>query len=154
MSKSVYPVLPAPLAGGPTTPFISNLSTAKAVENGLPDDTYYTYLTTGGTGLTAGTPEPPSYGNNLPSGPFQITPGIPYDAYAASPVHRFYQMWQRLDCNINYSDRSNPSGCKADLVPWVETTVGAGTNGLAQPSLFTDQTTGEGSTAMGFYNVL
>jgi phospholipase C len=63
-------------------------------------------------------------------------------------------MWQQLDCNINYSDRSNPSGCKSDLFPWVETTIGAGSNGLAQPKPFTDQTTGEGSTAMGFYNVL
>ena len=27
----------------------------------------------------------------LPNGPFQLTPGVPYDAYADSPVHRFYQ---------------------------------------------------------------
>jgi phospholipase C len=32
--------------------------------------------------------------NILPSGPFQLTPGVSYDDYAASPVHRFYQMWQ------------------------------------------------------------
>jgi phospholipase C len=49
---------------------------------------------------------------------------------------------------------TNPSGCKADLFPWVETSVGAGTNGKAQPSGFNNMTTGEGSTAMGFYNVL
>ena len=123
---------PEPLAGGPTSPFVPNLAIAKAVENGLPDDTYYTYLSTGGTGLTAGTPDTriPNV-NSLPAGPFQITPGIPYDAYAASPVHRFYQMWQQLDCNVNYSDTWNPSGCKSDLLPWVETTVGAGSNGLA-----------------------
>ena len=53
----------------------------------------------------------------------------------------------------------NPSGCNAQLFPWVEVTVGAGTNGLAQPSNFNtdyaagDMTTGEGSTSMGFYNV-
>jgi phospholipase C len=155
MSKSIYPVLPEPLAGGPTSPFVPNLAIAKAVENGLPDDTYYTYLSTGGTGLTAGTPDTriPNV-NSLPAGPFQITPGIPYDAYAASPVHRFYQMWQQLDCNVNYSDTWNPSGCKSDLLPWVETTVGAGSNGLARPKPFTDESTGEGSTSMGFYNVL
>src|SRR6202020_3380437 len=42
---------------------------------------------------------------------------------------------------------------------WVETTVGAGTNGLKQPADFSTEyspnavTTGEGSTSMGFYNV-
>jgi phospholipase C len=154
MGKSVYTTLPIPLAGGPTKPYLSSVAEAEALENGLPNTQYYTYLTTGGTGLTAGTPDTriPNV-NDLPGGPFQITPGIPYDAYAASPVHRFYQMWQELDCNVNYSDVWNPSGCKADLYPWVETTVGAGTNGLAQPKPFTEESTGEGSAAMGFYNV-
>ena len=41
-----------------------------------------------------------------------------------------------------------------DLFPWVEVSVGAGTNGKKQPSPFTDATTGEGATAMSFYNVL
>ena len=152
--KTVYGTLPPPLAGGPTTPYISSLAEAKAVETGLPNDQYYTYLTTGGTGLKAGTPDTriPNL-NDLPPGPFQITPGIPYDAYAASPVHRFYQMWQQLDCKINYSDEWNPSGCKADLFPWVETTIGAGSNGKPRPTPFTEETTKEGSTSMGFYNV-
>jgi phospholipase C len=152
--KTVYEKLPPPLAGGPTAPYISSLAEAKAVETGLPDDQYYTYLTTGGTGLEAGTPDTrvPNV-NDLPPGPFQITPGIPYDAYAASPVHRFYQMWQQLDCKINYSDEWNPSGCKADLFPWVETTIGAGSNGKTRPSPFTEESTKEGSTSMGFYNV-
>jgi phospholipase C len=154
MGKSVYSQLPAPLAGGPKTPYLPNIATAKLIENGLPDDTYYSYLTTGGTGLAAGVPDTriPNV-NNLPAGPFQLTPGVPYDGYAASPVHRFYQMWQELDCNVNYSERTNPSGCKNDLFPWVETTVGAGANGAARPQPFTDATTGEGGTAMGFYNV-
>ena len=53
----------------------------------------------------------------------------------------------------------NPSGCDANLFSWVEVTVGAGTNGLAQPANFSTEyspsatTTGEGSTALGFYNV-
>jgi phospholipase C len=152
--KSLYATLPPPLAGGPTTPFIPNLAVAKAVETGLPNDQYYTYLTTGGTGLKARTIDTRIPGaTSLPPGPFQITPGIPYDAYAASPVHRFYQMWQQLDCNVTYANRGNPSGCKADLFPWVETTIGAGSNGKPQAIPFTDLTTGEGSTAMGFYNM-
>src|ERR1035437_8515328 len=152
--KSSYTKLPTPLAGGPAVPFIPSLAVAKAVENGLPNDMYYKYLTTGGTGLKAGVPDTriPNV-NDLPAGPFQLTPGIPYDAYAASPVHRFYQMWQQLDCKINYSDEWNPSGCKADLFPWVETTIGAGSNGKPRPTPFTEETTKEGSTSMGFYNV-
>ena len=153
MVKSLYPVLPTPLAGGPTKPYIATIPEAKAVEDGLPDS-YYKYLTTGGTGLKHGTPDTriPN-GNDLPPGPFQLTPGIPYDAYAASPVHRFYQMWQQTDCDISYATQWNPSGCKSDLFPWVETTVGAGTNGKPQPKPFTEETTGEGSASMGFYNV-
>src|SRR3981189_129267 len=75
IEKSVYPRLPEPLAGGPTVPFIPNLALAKFVENGLPDDAYYSYLTTGGTGLKAGTPDTriPNV-NDLPAGPFQLTP--------------------------------------------------------------------------------
>ncbi len=151
--KSFYPTLPVPLAGGPTTPYVSTVAEAEAVENGLAPD-YYKYLTTGGTGLKAHTPDTRILNyNNLPAGPFQLTPGVPYDAYAGSPVHRYYQMAQQLDCNANYATRTNPSGCKADLFPYVEVTVGAGTNGLAQPMPFTQETTGEGGDAMGFYNV-
>jgi phospholipase C len=154
MDKSLYPHLPTPLAGGPTTPYLPSVALAEHFETGLPNTQYYTYLTTGGTGLTAGTPDTriPNV-TNLPSGPFQITPGIPYDAYAASPVHRFYQMRQQLDCNIAYADKHNPSGCLNDLFPWVEVTVGAGTNGAPQPQPFTEETTGEGGVSMGFYNV-
>jgi phospholipase C len=74
-------------------------------------------------------------------------------------VHRFYQMWQQLNCNTSAAARDNPSGCNGNLFAWVEVTVGAGTNGLTQPSNFsteyspTAKTTGEGSTALGFYNV-
>ena len=97
----------------------------------------------------------------LPPGPFQITNGetFTYNDYAASPVHRFYQMWQQLDCSLAHATATNPSGCDAALFPWVEATVGAGTNGLKQPVNFSidystnSSTTGEGSTAMAFYNV-
>jgi len=153
--KSLYSNLPVPLAGGPTTPYFQTIEQAKAAENGLPDD-YYVYLTTGGTGLQRGTPDtriPNVY--DLPPGPFQMTSDtLSYDDYANSPVHRFYQMWQQLDCNADYATQWNPSGCSADLFPWVEVSVGAGTNGLAQPQGFNDASTGEGATAMSFYNVL
>jgi phospholipase C len=153
-SKKPYKVLPPALAGGPTTPFVDNDTDAAAVENGLPDD-YIHFLTTGGTGLKSGAVDTriPN-ATSLPPGPFQLTPGIPYDAYSASPVHRFYEMWQQLDCSTTQANPLNPSGCRKDLFPWVETTIGAGNNGNPQPANFNDESTGEGSTAMGFYNVL
>jgi len=151
--KTLYPVLPAPLSGGPKNPYIPNLTIAHLAENGL-DANYYQYLITGGTGLNGGVPDTriPNV-NLLAPGPFQITAGVPYDAYAASPVHRFYQMWQQFDCNVSSATADNPSGCKADLFPWVEVTIGAGSNGLPQANGFNNLSTGEGSTAMGFYNV-
>ncbi len=174
--KTPYSTLPAPLNGGPTDVCTSNgicsLAEAEASENGLPDATYYGYLTTGGTGLTGKVPDTRITGVNatapyssLPGGPFQLTntkgaDTFTWDSYAASPVHRFYQMWQQADCNVSYATESNPSGCKSDLFTWTEVTVGSNVNGLPQPSNFstdyspTAKTTGEGATSMGFYNVL
>ena len=157
-------VLPAPINGGPTDSYVKNddLTLAVQSENGLPAD-YYAYLVTGGTGLTGKIPDTRIKNvSTLPTGPFQLTNGdtFTYNSYAASPVHRFYQMWQQLNCSVAHATASNPSGCDATLFPWVEVTVGAGTNGLPQPADFTTNyapndttTTGEGSTSMGFYNV-
>ena len=150
-----YAVLPPVLAGGYTTPPFPDVTSAKAVENGLPDD-YYIYLTTGGTGLAHGDVDTriPNAAS-LPNGPFQLTSAThPYDSYDNSPVHRFYQMWQQFDCSAARVSRNSPNGCKNDLWPWVETTIGAGSNGNSLPAGFSDTTTKEGSTAMGFYNVL
>jgi phospholipase C len=153
-SKSLYQTLPPPLVGGPTKAPISTVSEAMASENGL-DPAYYVFLTTGGTNQTSRTPDQRIQNVlDLPPGPFQLTSDtFPYDSYAASPVHRYYQMFQQLDCNVDYATAWNPTGCKSDLFPWVEVTVGAGTNGNKQPTTFTDLSTGEGSTAMGFYNM-
>jgi phospholipase C len=156
-------VLPAPINGGPTDSYVKDdsLTLARQSENGLPAD-YYAYLVTGGSGLTGKVPDTRIKNvTALPPGPFQLTNGdtFSYNDYAASPVHRFYQMWQQLDCSVAHATATNPSGCDAALFPWVETTVGAGTNGLKQPATFSTDyapnatTTGEGSTAMGFYNV-
>ena len=155
---------------------------AMATENGLPADTaanaadangltYYQSLVAGGNGQTSKTPDLRiSNVNSLPAGPFQLTnttsdsqvgvsTAFAYADYAASPVHRFYQMWQQLNCSQEHATPENPSGCNGQLFSWVEGSVGAGTNGLAQPANFSPvyapgkTTTGEGSTALGFYNV-
>ena len=188
--KQEFPsnILPAPLVGGPsglegyfsgtnpcgTTPAISALQCAEITEDGLPVG-HYNSLISGGTGLTKYTPDTRITNvTSLPAGPFQLTNGSTFtdDAYAASPVHRFYQMWQQMNCGLDHATDNNPSGCNSQLFSWVEVTVGAGTNGTTQPPLcssdggtlpcFTTnylpsvpdaQTTGEGSTALGFYNV-
>ena len=167
--KTPYRILPPALVGGTATPYVceglgittgtscvspANIAAAKTVENGLADE-YYQYLLTGGTGQTNGTPDARiSYAgrtaSNLPPGPYQLTNSdYPYDAYAASPVHRFYQMWQQLNCDATAVTRENGWGCSAALFPWVEVTVAAGSNGMAQPADYM----GEGSTSMGFFNM-
>jgi phospholipase C len=154
--KQPYATLPPALVGGPSTPSVcglltppvttgtscpntpANLAQAAAIENGLAP-TYVQYLLTGGTGQTSKTPdqriEYDGQGpTTLPPGPFQITgPRHPYDAYDASPVHRLFQMWQQLDCGVQAASSTveaastgNPSGCLADLFPWVEVSIGAG----------------------------
>ena len=161
MGKTLYSPLPVPLAGGPKNAPFSSVAAAEAAENGLETTPFnwYTYLTTGGTGLTGGTPDTRiSYDGHdvfhLPPGPYQLTPGVPYHSYAGSPVHRFYQMWQQLDCNAAYATEKNQSGCEADLFPWVEVTIGAGSNGGPPKTPAYDAPSGEGATAMSFYNML
>jgi phospholipase C len=156
--KSPYKTLTPPLTGGlPTSPSdgteppFATKAYAAAADYGLADgDTVL--LTTGATGLPANSVDTriPNVAK-LPNGPFELT-GL-YDAYMESPVHRFFQMWQQMDCSVAYATVGNPAGCLNDLFPWVETSVGAGSNGKPQPAGFNDQTTHEGSTAMGFYNV-
>src|SRR5215471_12235477 len=172
--KTAYLTLPAPLNGGPTNVCIDNgmcnLFDAGSTEDGLPrqPSSYYESLLQGGTGLTGKVPDSRINGVNvfppystLAPGPFQLTNDgpFPYISYANSPVHRFYQMYQQLDCNAAYATPTNPSGCLADLFTWTEVTVGANQNGIAQPANFSTDyapgkvTTGEGATAMGFYNM-
>ncbi len=194
--------------GKSTTNYLDPASCAALTENGLPDAsdanglTYYQSLAAGGTGQYSYTPDLRIANvDNLPAGPFQLTNGthsatpgysLTYTDYTASPVHRFYQMWQQLNCSVEHASWENPSGCNAKLFSWVETTVGAGTNGLTQtqyaqgyygPSFSeyfqypagystvnpptsaqwtaskyalydsVPTTTGEGSSALGFYNV-
>jgi len=180
--------MPPELVGGPsgangyfsgsnpcgTSPALTAKQCAEESETGLPTS-YYQDLASGGTGLTSATPDTRITDvNDLKAGPFQLTNGssFQYNAYSASPVHRFYQMWQQENCDAENSTYDNPSGCTAKLFSYVENTVGVGTNGVSQsPLCSTDAdvtpcftptylanvpkatTTGEGSTALGFYNM-
>jgi phospholipase C len=194
--------------GKTTTNYLTPEACATVTENGLPNAsdanglTYYQSLASGGTGQYSYTPDLRIVNfDSLPAGPFQLTNGtnsatpgysLNYTDYSASPVHRFYQMWQQLNCSLDHVSWDNPSGCDGKLFSWVEATVGAGTNGLTQaqyaqsyygPSFSeffeyptgysatnppteaqwtanyyalydsVPTTTGEGSSALGFYNV-
>src|SRR6202789_3231396 len=194
--------------GKPTTNYLTPADCAAVTETGLPNAsdanglTYYRSLAAGGTGQYSYTPDLRIANfDSLPAGPFQLTNGtnsatpgysLTYTDYSASPVHRFYQMWQQLNCSLDHASWDNPSGCNGKLFSWVEATVGAGTNGLSEaqyaqsyygPSFSeffqyptgysatnpptaaewtaneyalydsVPTTTGEGSSALGFYNV-
>ncbi len=93
--------------------------------------------------------------NNLPNGPFPITQYGMYADTFGDPVHRFYQMWQQIDCSSANISAANPSGCAADLFPWVAVSVGwdFGAENGPPPPLFTDQSTYQGAISMGFYNM-
>jgi phospholipase C len=150
-----YDTLPPPSTGGTpkaqsdtSPPFKTIAEASDATNDLLPRD--LKLLTKGASGLDPNTVDTRIVNaTRLPSGPYPLTPGVPYDAYAGSPVHRFYQGWQESDCDVKHATATNPSGCLNDLYPWVEETIGAGTNGkpLSGP------TTGEGAIAMGVYNV-
>ena len=159
-SKSIYSTLPPALAGGPEAPTVAGpapfttLKVAKLADPSLAKG-YDQFLLTGATGIAGGQVDTRiDNATSLREGVFQLSGShLPYDAYTASPVHRFFQMWQQTDCNVDYATKDNPSGCLNDLFPFVETSVGTGSNGAPQAANFNDTTTGEGSTSMGFYNM-
>ncbi|MGP0002944.1 MAG: alkaline phosphatase family protein [Acetobacteraceae bacterium] len=160
MKTGPYTTLPQPNTGSApesasdeSPPPFATIAAAAAADYGvLPGD--LRLLTTGATGVPTDSVDTRIDNvNNLPPGPFQLTPGVPYDAYANSPVHRYYQNYQQSDCDVSHATQQNPSGCLHDLFPWVEVTIGAGNNGKPQPAGFNDQSTNEGATAMAFYNV-
>ena len=155
--KTLYSNVPPVVAGGPTTPYFSSVALARETEPHMLTQNAFFDLTIGGTGLTAYAVPDTRIPNvlNLPAGTFPLTPAVPYSSYANSPVHRFYQMWQQTDCSVANITKSNPSGCLNDLFPWVEVTIGAGSDGSSgfttPPTSYLS--TGEGSTSMEFFNV-
>ncbi|MES2313620.1 MAG: alkaline phosphatase family protein [Pseudomonadota bacterium] len=147
-----YALLPAMNTGGaPTQAPFASAAQAQSIEPALPQEDY-AELAEGGTGLPNHVIDT-RFPTQLPNAPVDMHASISASDYANSPVHRFFQMWQQLDCDVQAATPHNPSGCRNDLFPWVETTIGAGNNGKTQPTGFTEQSTGEGSTAMQFLNI-
>jgi phospholipase C len=163
-NKVPYKTLPPPgAAGSPTAasdtngPPFATIEAASNYEYGLfPGD--LALITTGASGLS-GTHVPDTRITNdadLLNGPFRLTgPTMPYDSYTGSPVHRYYQMWQEMDCNVAFATTRNPQGCIGDLFPWVETTVDTGSNGAPPPAGYDPATyqSAEGATAMAYFDM-
>jgi phospholipase C len=147
-NKQAYTTLPpvmtdgAPQAASDQRPPFQSPLVAERDTGILPEDRHL--LLSGATGLPQNSIDTriPN-ATTLPNGPFQLTPGIPYDAYAGDPVHRFFQMWQQLDCSVRHATAENPSGCLGDLFVWGEVSVGRGSDGKPRPSDFDDEKTGE-----------
>ena len=156
--QNCYATVEAAALAGPGC--LSTLSEAARGDYGLrPQD--LPLLTTGATGIAGNSPDTRILNStNLPNGPYPLVQPQPgeitsslYATYGGSPVHRFYQMWQQLDCDAAKVSRQNPSGCQADLFPWVEQTVSSGSNGNPPPNPAPTPLLKEGDIAMGFYNV-
>ncbi|MGH7106115.1 MAG: alkaline phosphatase family protein [Acetobacteraceae bacterium] len=139
-------------SGTPAAAPFSSVAAASSVEPAL-ESADEVRLTEGGSGLPARTAIDPRFPQDLPNGPFDITRYLSYHDYSGSPVHRFFQMWQQVDCDVAVATHDNPSGCQNDLFTWVEATVGAGSNGAAQPAGYDEPGHHEGPVAMGIYNV-
>jgi phospholipase C len=151
--QNCYPTVEKAALNGPGC--LTTLAEAARGDYGLlPQD--LPLLTTGATGVAGNSPDTRVLDyNNLPNGPYPLVAlqqgektNSLYATYGGSPVHRFYQMWQQLDCDVAKTSARNPSGCQADLFPFVEETVSSGSNGNPTPSPLK-----EGNIAMGFYNV-
>lgn len=95
-------------------------------------------LTTGATVLPTGALDTRVPGAGTLAGPFPLQgPILSDDDYTGDTTHRFYQDWQQEDCSVAGATKSNSSGCKADLFPFVMATYSNG------KSL---------GNSMGFYN--
>jgi acid phosphatase len=145
--KTPYSTLPPPAVYGTPAeqrdmlPPFKSVARVAEVEPALePAD--QALLTSGASGFSKGQSVDTRVANYgaLPNGPYQLTgPELPYDSYTGDPLHRFFQMWQELDCRPGNATPSNPSGCLSDLYPFVAVSYASINVG--------------GSNAMAIYNV-
>ncbi|WP_213773692.1 alkaline phosphatase family protein [Bradyrhizobium sp. dw_78] len=96
-------------------------------------------LTTGATNLPANSLDTRVPGAGTLTGPFQLQgPQLTDDDYTGDTTHRFYTDWQQDDCSLDNVTKTNTSGCKTDLFPFVMATYSSGNKSLGN--------------SMGFYN--
>ena len=157
--KTPYTVLPPALVGGPSTPYVcqalgvTSWHVLRHLGQYRRREQSSRTASTDDISISADRRHGPDQRNagsahqydgqdasHLPPGPYQLTTSTyPYDSYAASPVHRFYQMWQQLDCDAAASEKTKWLGLPRPIyIPGSKSTVGAGSNGAAPPSRFND----------------
>jgi phospholipase C len=145
MSKSPYGganLMPQPDTNGAPTaqsnagaPFTS---TAIASAEADISQANLVLLTTGATGLPDNSLDKRVPGAGTLAGSFPMQgPLLTDDDYTGDTTHRFYQDWQQEDCIAAESTKTNTSGCKADLFPFVMATYAVN---------------GSMGNSMGFYN--
>ena len=145
MSKSPYGganLMPQPDTNGAPTaqsnagaPFTS---TAIASAEADISQANLVLLTTGATGLPDNSVDKRVPGAGALAGSFPMQgPLLTDDDYTGDTTHRFYQDWQQEDCIAAESTKTNTSGCKADLFPFVMATYAVN---------------GSMGNSMGFYN--
>ena len=171
-AKTPYTTLPPAMSGGPSVPYgcqalkltgtscdtPANETSIAKIEPAI-DPSYVKYLLTGGNPAPHGKPDTRiSYDGQ---GPDDAAAGpVPADLEDAAlrrlrgepgPSPLPDVATARL---LRGRHRGRASeGLRPRPLPWVEVTVGAGANGAAQPVGFTNQSTGEGSTSMQFFNM-
>ncbi len=98
-------------------------------------------LTTGATGLPNNVLDTRVPGAGNLTGPYPLQgPALSDDDYTGDTTHRLFQAWQQQDCSIVNATEADPTGCKADLFPFVMTT-------------YNTTNTSKGNS-MGFYNAV
>ena len=96
-------------------------------------------LTTGATNLPANSLDIRVPGAGTLAGPFPLQgPMLTDDDYTGDTTHRFYSDWQQDDCSVANATKANPSGCKADLFPFVMATYSASNKSLGNSMGFYD----------------
>jgi acid phosphatase len=143
-ARTPYTTLPAPNTNGAPTAQRSNSPPFQTVAQvaGVPETDLETadlvLATTGATGLPARVVDTRvTNAATLPNGSYQLTgPNMPYDAYTGDLTHRFYHMWQQVDCDPSNVTATSPAGCAMDLFPFVLQTVSTAQNGDGNPLAF------------------
>jgi phospholipase C len=123
-------------SGGPLTDLNQVLATA---EHDI-DESKKKLLTTGATNLPGNTLDTRVPGAGTLSGPYPLQgPALSDDDYTGDMPHLYWSMRQQYDCSVVNATPENPSGCLADLLPFVNETF--------------DGVNFAKGNSMGFYNM-
>jgi phospholipase C len=162
--------MPSPLAGGPKTcgdfsQCLPTVALAQQTETGL-SASYYQYLTTGHRPDIEDARHA-HHRRHRYHWHQRALSTVSADQQHQLPIHvlcgqsgaPLLSDVAAIELQYRCGEPGKSPRLQRQLFAWVEVTVGAGANGVAQPSTFSTEwsptavTTGEGSTALGFYNV-